>query len=70
MKQLFLGLALSASILAPNADRFPSSAAYLAGFGLATFDVGPGWRIEVTLDGGAKGVTRNLEPDLPMVVHF
>jgi len=28
------------------------------------------WLLEVTFDGGARGMTRDLRPDLPIVVHF
>jgi hypothetical protein len=35
-----------------------------------TFDIGPRWLLDVTLDGGKRGVTLDLEPDLPMVIHL
>ena len=57
-------------VVAPAADDFPPAASYLAGLGLMKFDVGKGWLLDVTLDGGKQGVTRNLEPDLPMVIHY
>jgi hypothetical protein len=57
-------------VVAPSADGFPPAASYLAGQGLVKFDVGSRWQLDVTLDGGKQGITRNLEPDLPMVIHY
>ena len=37
---------------------------------LVKFDVGEQWLLDVTLDNGAQGVTKDLQPDLPMVVHY
>jgi len=34
------------------------------------FDVGSHWLLDVTLDNGTQGVTKNLQPDLPMVIHY
>jgi Glyoxalase-like domain len=57
-------------VVAPSADAFPPAASYLAGLGLIKFDVGSRWLLEVTLDNGKQRKTRNLEPDLPMVIHY
>src|SRR5712671_1774136 len=57
-------------VVAPDADGLPPAASYIVGHGLVKFDVGGRWLLDVTLDGGKQGVTRNLEPDLPMVVHY
>ncbi len=57
-------------VVAPDADGLPPAASYIAGHGLVKFDVGGRWLLDVTFDGGKQGVTRNLEPDLPMVVHY
>ena len=57
-------------VVAPGADRFPPAASYIAGHGLVKFDVGEQWLLDVTLDNGAQGVTKDLQPDLPMVVHY
>ena len=56
-------------VVAPGADGLPPAASYIAGLGLVKFDVGGRWLLDVTLDGGKPGVTRSLEPDLPMVAH-
>jgi hypothetical protein len=57
-------------VIAPSADSLPPAASYLARQGLIKFEVGNGWLLEATLDGGKQGVTKNLEPDLPMIVHY
>ena len=57
-------------VVAPVADGFPPATAYISGLGLMKFDVGGRWLLDVTLDGGKQGITKNLEPDLPMVSHY
>jgi hypothetical protein len=32
--------------------------------------VGSRWLLDVTLDSGTQAVTKSLEPDLPMVIHY
>jgi hypothetical protein len=57
-------------VIAPDSDRLPPASSYLARHGLVTFDMGSHWLLDVTLDNGKQGVTKDLEPDLPMVVHY
>jgi hypothetical protein len=57
-------------VIAPNAESLPPSSAYLADHGLIKLEVGKGWLLDVTLDAGKQGVTKDLEPDLPMVIHY
>jgi hypothetical protein len=57
-------------VVAPSAAGFPPSASDIAEHGLVKFDVGRGWLLDVTLDDGRQGVSKNLEPDLPMVIHY
>jgi hypothetical protein len=57
-------------VVAPGADGFPPAASYIAGHGLVKFDVGSHWLLDVTLDNGTQGVTKDLQPDLPMVIHY
>jgi len=57
-------------VVAPSADRFPPAASYLAAHGLVTFDTGNRWLLDVTLDNGKQGVTKDLEPELPVVIHY
>ena len=57
-------------VVAPSADSLPPSAAYIAGHGLMKFDVGDRWLLELTLDNGKQRVTKNFQPDLPLVIHY
>ncbi len=57
-------------VIAPSADRFPPAAAFLSEHGLAGFEVGEQWLLEVTLDGGAQGVSQDFQPDLPLVIRY
>ena len=57
-------------VVAPSAEGLPPAAAYLAEHGLAKFDLGKEWLLEVTLDGGAQHVEKDLRPELPMVVRY
>lgn len=57
-------------VVAPSADRYPPAAMYIAGLGLVKFDIGREWLLDVTLDNGKQGVTKDLEPDLPLVIHY
>jgi hypothetical protein len=56
--------------VAPDAGRYPPAAAWLAAHGLVKFDVGDRWLLEVTLDNGKRGVTKVLEPELPVVIRY
>ena len=57
-------------VVAPSADRFPPAASYLAAHGLVTLDTGSRWLLDVTLDNGKLGVTKDFEPELPVVIHY
>jgi hypothetical protein len=57
-------------VVAPSAGVYPPAASFLADHGLLKIDVGTRWLLEVTLDDGKQGVTKSLEPDLPLVVHY
>lgn len=57
-------------VVAPGADGLPPAASYIAGHGLVKFDTGRQWLLDVTLDNGAQGVRKDLQPDLPMVIHY
>jgi Glyoxalase-like domain len=60
----------SMRVIAPGADVLPPSASYLADLGLIKFEVGKRWLLDVTLDNGRQGINKNLEPDLPMAIHY
>jgi hypothetical protein len=57
-------------VVAPNADSFPPAASYIADHGLVKFEISGRWLLDVTLDDGKQGVTKDLEPTLPMVIHY
>ena len=57
-------------VVAPSADGFPPAASYIAGHGLMKFDVGRQWLLDATLDNGSRGVTTDLRPGLPMLIHY
>lgn len=57
-------------VVAPSRETLPPSAAYLSDHGLARFDIGSEWLLDVTLDHAKQGVTRDLRPDLPMVIRY
>jgi hypothetical protein len=57
-------------VVVPGAESLTPAAAYIAGRGLMKFDVGSAWLLDVTLDDGKQGVTKDLQPDLPIVIHY
>ena len=57
-------------VVAPRADALPPSARYISANCPVRFEVGKDWLLDVTLDGGAKGMKRDLRPELPMVVRW
>jgi len=57
-------------VIAPGKDVLPPAASYISDLGLMKFDLGKQWLLDVTLDNGKQGVTKDLRPDLPMVVHY
>ena len=57
-------------VVAPAADRLPPAADYIAAHGLMKFDVGEQWLLDVTLDEGKQGITKDFRPDLPLTVRY
>jgi hypothetical protein len=57
-------------VTAPDAASLPPAASYLAEHGLMQFAIGNKWLIEVTLDDGKQGLTKDLAPDLPMIIRL
>jgi hypothetical protein len=57
-------------LVAPNAGSLPPAADYIAGHRLMTFGIGSGWLLDVTLDNGRQGVIKDLQPSLPMIIHY
>jgi hypothetical protein len=57
-------------VVAPAADRLPPSASWIASQGLMKFDVGSEWLLDVTLDDGKQGITKDFQPDLPLILRY
>ena len=57
-------------VIAPSPDTLPPSASYVADHGNIKFEVGKRWLLEVTLDDGKQGTRKDLEPDLPLTIHY
>lgn len=57
-------------VTAPSVEALPPAAAYIEREGLLRFRVGKEWLLEVTLDRGHQRITKDLRPDLPMVIHL
>jgi hypothetical protein len=57
-------------VVAPNAEDLPPAASYLGERGLLKFEVGSRWLLDVTLDKGKQGITKDFQPGLPLVVHY
>ncbi|HEV7671724.1 MAG TPA: VOC family protein [Thermoanaerobaculia bacterium] len=57
-------------VVASSAEGLPPAASYLGEHRLTTFEVGSQWLLDVTLDDGKQGITKDLRPGLPLVVHY
>jgi hypothetical protein len=57
-------------VVAPTADALPPAAKYIREHGLMQFDTGSEWLLDVTLDNGARRITKDLRPELPIVIHY
>ena len=57
-------------VVAPGAGGLPPAAAYLSQYKLMKFETGSSWLLDMTLDNGAQGISKDLRPDLPLVVHY
>jgi hypothetical protein len=56
-------------VLAPARALTPATQ-LAARFSPVVFASASGWLLDVTFDGGRKGITRDLRPALPMIVHL
>lgn len=43
---------------------------YLEKAGIFKSTEGKEWAIEITFDGGRKAQTKDLRPDLPLIIHY
>jgi Glyoxalase-like domain len=57
-------------VVVPSLDALPPAAQYVADTGAARFAVGGQWLMILTLDGGRRGVVRDLNPTLPLIVRY
>jgi hypothetical protein len=58
------------TVFSTSAAQLPPSAAFITASGAAKIAVGKDWLMDITFDDGAAHQTRDLRPDLPLVVHF
>lgn len=57
-------------MVVPSAADLPPAARYLSDAGVAAFETGTAWRIELVLDGGQRRKTADLRPVLPLVLKY
>jgi hypothetical protein len=55
---------------APSAASLPPAANYISDNGVAKIAIGPKWLMILTLDDGKQGKVRDLNPDLPLIIHY
>jgi hypothetical protein len=56
-------------VTAPGGALTPATA-QAAEFSPAVFAPGRAWLLEITFDGGRRGISHDLRPDLPLLCHF
>lgn len=57
-------------ILAPAAGGLPPSSDFVNASGAATLEVGGQWLMDLTLDEHRQNLSRDLRPEIPLVVHY
>lgn len=57
-------------LFAPPASRPAEPLEYLERSGVVGLRTGMGWVVEITFDGGVKGSTKDLRPEVPIVVKY
>lgn len=57
-------------IVAPSADALPPSADFVNASGAARLEVGHDWLMVLTLDGQRQRRSRDLRPELPLIVRY
>jgi hypothetical protein len=57
-------------IVRPKEYQSVAAFTYLQKAGIFKVTEGTAWAIEVTFDGGRKSQTKDLRPDLPLVIHY
>jgi len=57
-------------LIRPKEYQPVTSFAYLEKAGIFKSAEGKKWAIEITFDGGRKAQTKDLRPDLPLIIHY
>jgi len=57
-------------IVKPKAYQAIAAFTYLEKAGIFKVSEGPEWAIEITFDAGQKAQTKDLRPDLPLIIHY
>jgi hypothetical protein len=57
-------------LASPKGYRPIGALTYLQNAGVLTLDRGDEWLVELTFDNGLRGKTRDLRPDLPLLIHY
>jgi hypothetical protein len=57
-------------IIRPKEYQPVAAFTYLETAGIFKSNEGKEWAIEITFDGGDKAQTKDLRPDLPLVIHY
>jgi hypothetical protein len=59
----------SVKVIAPGSG-LTAGTQLIGATGVVTFERGPEWILDVTLDGGSQHQTRDLRPTLPVILHY
>lgn len=57
-------------IIRPKEYQPVAAFTYLEKAGIFKVSEGTAWGVELTFDGGRKGQTKDLRPDLPLLIHY
>jgi hypothetical protein len=60
----------SVRLIAPPAYRPIDALTYVQSEGVLTLDRGEEWAVELTFDKGVKKQSKDLRPDLPLLIHY
>jgi hypothetical protein len=60
----------AARVIAPRPEGLTAPARMLDSLGIVQFDRGPQWLLDLTFDANARGKTKDLRPDLPLIIHY
>jgi len=57
-------------LVSPSSYQPAPAVSYLEKLGVITVQSGDGWLLEVVFDGGKHASSKDLRPDLPLVIHY